>query len=97
MLVYESVSQKACVLHVCVKSGVECVSSCWGAEISHLSWWEQSEGRSRAGAAPVTSPYKEGGQKLHIFLKATAPLCTESVHIVCVAGGRHSAAAAATR
>lgn len=34
----------------------------------------------RAWTAPVTSPFKEGGQKLHIFLKAKTPLCTEWVH-----------------
>lgn len=52
-------------------NGFRCVSCCFGAEISHLSWWEWV--RPVSGASG-TFPFKEGAQKLLIFLKAKAPL-----------------------
>ena len=72
------VTESMC-LYVCARVGSSACSSCCGAEISHLSRWERCRAPLGAWAAPTTSPFKEGVQMLHIFLKAEAPLCTELV------------------
>lgn len=53
---------------VCL-TGLECMSSCCSAEMSHLSRWEGGSLVSQPGLLP----YKEGG-RLHIFLEAKAAL-----------------------
>lgn len=69
----------------------ECHCVCvfdWGrVHVFLLQCWNKppvmvgaGQGCFRAQTAPATSPYMEGVQKLHIFLKAKAPLSTEWVH-----------------
>lgn len=77
----EGVSMWDCV----TESVCECV---WGrVRVFLLQCWNKppvmvgvGQGCFRAWTAPATSPYKEDGQKLLIFLKAKAPLCAEWVH-----------------
>lgn len=72
--VTESVFARACMC-VCVWVGWSV--ACWNKPPVMVG---VGQACFRAWTAPVTSPYKEGGQKLHIFLKAKAQLGTEWVH-----------------